>query len=165
MGVVLVNKDIRIDLSFGGWGDGNHPSTVLCLDELRRHKPGTLLDYGSGSGVISVYALSLGWDVLAVDIDPKAREASKLNAEANGFDLEVVETVPDDRDFSLVIGNVGPGPEAAKAGRYLDRFSTLFFSGSNWFTVAPISCRYFNHRITGCFDIEDWVALRLEIIL
>lgn len=68
------------------FGTGTHPTTELCLrwlDGLNWSKQ-TLLDYGSGSGVLAVAALLLGAGATtAVDNDPQALLASGANAERN----------------------------------------------------------------------------------
>lgn len=43
-----------------------------------------ILDTGTGSGINAILAASKGTDVLAVDINPRAVEAARANAERNG---------------------------------------------------------------------------------
>lgn len=86
------------------FGTGLHPSTRLSVlgleDELR---PGmTVLDVGSGSGILAIAAALLGsGPVTAVDIERVAVRATRENAERNG----VVERI------AVAEGSVGPdGP-------------------------------------------------------
>ena len=54
---------IYLYLGRNGWGTGVHPTTRLCLEWLGDHgvKDGDiLLDYGCGSGILSIAALHLG---------------------------------------------------------------------------------------------------------
>ncbi len=44
-----------------------------------------ILDMGSGSGVVSIFAASLGADCVAADINPMAIRSIKENSELNGF--------------------------------------------------------------------------------
>jgi ribosomal protein L11 methyltransferase len=103
---------IRMDPGMA-FGTGTHPSTQLCLeliegefgsnnqagrtkDEGRRTKdewassssvlrPSSVIDIGSGSGILSVAALKLGAEqALGVDIDPMAVKVSVENAALNG---------------------------------------------------------------------------------
>jgi ribosomal protein L11 methyltransferase len=76
------------------FGDGNHPSTHLALrllDELLsgQYGPppvveGWVLDAGCGSGVLALAAATLGgFKVLAVDVDPRAIDATRGNLRHN----------------------------------------------------------------------------------
>ena len=68
------------------FGTGKHATTWLCLDWLARHELSdkTVIDYGCGSGILSLAAARLGaGQVFAVDIDPQALLATRQNAERN----------------------------------------------------------------------------------
>jgi ribosomal protein L11 methyltransferase len=68
------------------FGTGEHPTTAMCLRWLDAHfTPGKqVLDYGCGSGILSVAAAALGArHCVAVDIDPQALLATKQNALQN----------------------------------------------------------------------------------
>ncbi len=77
------------------FGTGAHPTTRMCVeflldiaDEGGAH--GTLVDLGTGSGVLAIAAAKLGFGpVLAVDTEAAALEAATANAAANGVELEV----------------------------------------------------------------------------
>jgi ribosomal protein L11 methyltransferase len=71
------------------FGTGAHPTTQLCLELLQELEPGSLLDVGCGSGVLSVAAALLGHaPVLGVDIEGPSIAATAENAERNGVELE-----------------------------------------------------------------------------
>ena len=73
------------------FGTGAHPTTRLCLELLQELEPTTLLDVGCGSGVLSIAAAKLGFEVRATDIDAVALEVTKENAAANGVDVAIVD--------------------------------------------------------------------------
>ena len=72
------------------FGTGSHPTTRLCLELLLERDPGSLLDVGCGSGVLSVAAAKLGFHpVIAIDRDPAAIDATTRNAHVNGVRVDV----------------------------------------------------------------------------
>jgi ribosomal protein L11 methyltransferase len=72
------------------FGTGAHATTRLCLELLQERLPGSTIDVGCGSGVLSIAAALLGHrPVLAVDDDPLAVEASGANAAVNGVAAHV----------------------------------------------------------------------------
>ncbi|TAK32712.1 MAG: 50S ribosomal protein L11 methyltransferase [Chloroflexota bacterium] len=80
--------DIVVELDPGmAFGTGLHPTTQMCLQTLEKYmQPGwTVLDLGTGSGILAIAAARLGArHVLAVDTDPVAVEAAAANIASNG---------------------------------------------------------------------------------
>lgn len=82
------------------FGTGAHASTQMCLRTLEKTIRGgeSVIDLGSGSGILSITALLLGAvKAVGVDIDPKAEDIARENAALNGL------TAP---RFTAVTGNV-----------------------------------------------------------
>ena len=84
---------IRLDPGLA-FGTGTHPTTRMCLRWIaqRATQPGAslgrVLDYGCGSGILAIGAAKHGAAHLdAVDIDEAAVQSTRLNAEANGVEL------------------------------------------------------------------------------
>lgn len=96
------------------FGTGSHPTTYLCLDWLDRYlQPGQrVIDYGCGSGILSVAAAKLGAsNVTGVDIDAQALQASRYNASQNGVQARFVDAnAPDIEAAEVVIANILSGP-------------------------------------------------------
>jgi ribosomal protein L11 methyltransferase len=101
---------VRIDpgLSFGS---GSHPTTRLMLAAVERHVTNacSVLDVGTGSGVLAVAASLLGAGrVRAVDVDSEAVVAARANVEVNEATVDV-DATPVDRiggRFDLVLANM-----------------------------------------------------------
>ena len=71
------------------FGTGAHPTTQLCIELLQALEPASLLDVGSGSGVLAIAACKLGYEpVVAIDVDEAAVEATRRNASANVAAIE-----------------------------------------------------------------------------
>jgi ribosomal protein L11 methyltransferase len=86
------------------FGTGAHATTRLCLELLQDAEQGSLLDVGSGSGVLSIAAAKLGFaPVAAFDIDDVALETTAANARANAVDVEVVGEL---RPAELAVMNI-----------------------------------------------------------
>jgi ribosomal protein L11 methyltransferase len=77
------------------FGTGAHATTRLCLElllELAAHERmrGPLIDVGTGSGVLAIAAVRLGFaPVLALDHERESVEAARENAIVNGAEIEV----------------------------------------------------------------------------
>ena len=68
------------------FGTGHHPTTYHCLEHLERLvTPGcSVLDMGTGSGILAIAAAKLGASpVVGVDTDPVAVRVSRANVRAN----------------------------------------------------------------------------------
>lgn len=105
--------EIVIDLTPGlAFGTGQHQSTRLALKLLSQTGATnkTILDVGTGSGILAVAAAKLGaTKVHAVDIDPLAVEAARETARRNGVaDRVTVEegSVPAGKRYDLVLANL-----------------------------------------------------------
>ncbi|MDH4229561.1 MAG: 50S ribosomal protein L11 methyltransferase [Nitrospirota bacterium] len=80
-----------------GFGTGGHATTATCLEVLENHLAtlphpdrATILDVGTGSGILAIAAARLGCrKVTAFDNDPDAVQNARENAELN----DVSETV------------------------------------------------------------------------
>src|SRR5664279_3870288 len=71
-----------------GFGLGTHETTQLCLLALGHFlrsgfRPATVLDFGSGSGILAIGAALSGAKVEAVEINERAIENARENATLN----------------------------------------------------------------------------------
>jgi ribosomal protein L11 methyltransferase len=159
-----------IDLDPGlAFGTGTHPTTALCLNWLDRQQlsGSRLMDFGCGSGILSVAALKLGAsEVIAVDHDPQALEATRCNGEKNSvlsrlrvFHSESVPAV----EVDLIVANI-------LAGTLIDLEATLasairpggriILSGILSDQTASVSAAYTaDFELSSPITLENWVLL------
>lgn len=85
--------DIVIELDPGiAFGTGYHPTTATCLQAMEQHiTPGmTVLDLGTGSGILTIAAIKLGaGQVTALDIETQAVTAARRNFRRCGISKQV----------------------------------------------------------------------------
>lgn len=120
--------DVVVDVGLA-FGTGAHATTRLCLQALCALPRASLLDLGTGSGVLALAALRLGFvPVYALDNDPAAIAAAEENAASNGLDpiLQLADLT--DPGLSLpqtevVIANLTLPPILALAERFTPTLS------------------------------------------
>lgn len=82
-------EDVVVELDPGmAFGTGNHESTRLCLLTLQDYVKGseTVLDVGTGSGILAIAAARLGAaGVTGIDSDPVAVDAARENVSRVGL--------------------------------------------------------------------------------
>ncbi|MDH3761511.1 MAG: 50S ribosomal protein L11 methyltransferase [Gammaproteobacteria bacterium] len=152
------------------FGTGSHPTTALCLGWLAANgaEGMRVIDYGCGSGILSIAALKLGAvRVSAVDIDEQALSASEANLRVNGIDGDRVSlALPEDmeRDAAdLLMANILAGPLLELATRFAGLVrpgGTILLSGILKSQLEDIQLAY-----RPCFRLdppqsrEDWVCI------
>lgn len=172
------------------FGTGLHPTTRLCLRALEECMvPGsTVLDVGTGSGVLAIAAAKLGArSVLAIDADATAVKVAGENIERNGvadrvcvqhgtlaggafrgesreFALDPRLQALDSGSYDLVLINIlAPvivGMAPALAAR-LEYQGTLIAAGLVESQVADVTSALLSQglQIVDHAREEDWVAL------
>lgn len=98
------------------FGTGTHATTLLCLDWLddllAASAPGSLLDVGCGSGILSIAAAKLrpAMSIRGLDVDPEARRVSVENARDNRVEdrIEILDGLlgPHVVGAELVVANI-----------------------------------------------------------
>ncbi len=83
------------------FGTGQHATTRFCLEQIVRLRPrgddsSSLIDMGTGSGILAIAAARLGYSpVAAFDFDPDCVRIAGENAEINGVQAQVRPTHSD----------------------------------------------------------------------
>lgn len=152
-----LGQRIYLELDPGlAFGTGSHPTTRLCLRWLDSHHLArkNLLDYGCGSGILTIAAIKLGaTQATGVDIDPQAIIASKDNAKKNKVEVAFYDANTHlNAQYDIVIANILTNPLKVLApalAQYCKPQGEIVLSGilseqaeeiitlySQWFTIA-----------------------------
>jgi len=163
-------KAVNVMLDPGlAFGTGTHPTTALCLTWLDSLDlvGKTVVDFGCGSGILSLAALKLGArKVIGIDIDPQALQASLANAQRNKVEDRLELYLPKDQPeykADVVVANILAGPLRELAPtiiQFVDKQGLLALSGvleeqaqalqkiyGRWCKMDPIAVK------------EEWVRL------
>lgn len=112
------NMVIQLDPGMA-FGTGSHATTRLCAEWLEQHPLDgkSVLDYGCGSGILSIIAAKLNAaDVLGIDIDPQSVETARGNALINQCQIYygLPNELPEGR-YDVVVANILANPLKALA--------------------------------------------------
>ncbi|PEZ07807.1 50S ribosomal protein L11 methyltransferase [Bacillus sp. AFS018417] len=164
-------KIIELDPGMA-FGTGTHPTTTMCIRALEKTvQPGdTVIDVGTGSGVLSIAAAKLGAaSIQAYDLDPVAVESAEMNVRLNH--TENVVTVGQN---SLLEGIEGPvdlivanllaeiillfPEDAAKVVKQGGLFITsgIIAAKEKIITEALVKAGF---TVEEVLTMEDWVAI------
>jgi len=155
-----------------GFGDGRHATSQLCLEAISalapRNRPWRLLDFGSGSGILSIAAARLGAAVDAVEIDPMAVSHAEENLRANGVSERVRHLPSLDvarGPFDLVVANILRSVLLSFAGALVPLVApgrALVLSGLVSTDVPALIARYealLGGRRPEVYTRDEWRAL------
>ena len=155
------------------FGDGRHETTQLCLQAIAALAPRgkgdwRLLDFGSGSGILSIGAAKLGAIALGVEIDEAAIASAEENAGLSsvGDRVTFARTLEEaSSTFDIVVANILRRVLLDAAAALVARLSTtggLILSGLVSTDVPEVSARYARHldgRRPEIYERGEWRAL------
>lgn len=154
---------IQIDPGLA-FGTGQHPTTAMCLGALEElARPGvSVLDLGSGSGILGIAAAKLGAArVLALDTDPQAVKATGDNVAIND-----VAAVVEPREgalesaggetFDIIVANIS----GLTLGRLADRFAASLKAEG-----ALIASGFLEDAVSGLRQAFENAGLRIERVV
>jgi len=173
---VAGSGETRIIIDPGeAFGEGGHPTTSSVLGLMRKWAEErdvlngcSLLDVGTGTGILSVAGCALGFGhVRAVDTEPKAVETARINISHNGagerveLSLGGIDTVKG--DYDLIVANVFLEPLMD----IIPAAARMLLSGG-WLIVSGVLTGQFPD-VLGCaddaglrlierIDTEGWVS-------
>jgi ribosomal protein L11 methyltransferase len=170
--VVTLEAKIVIIQPSMGFGTGHHATTRLCLAALQQidlHGK-SVLDIGTGSGVLAISASLLGAaPVLALDDDPdaigSAHENLTLNptahVELRVSDLRRTPLTP----AAVVLANLTGGllvQAAAEIGALVAERGTLILSGFMQHEEADVLAAYRNLLLADRHQEDEWLCVALQ---
>jgi ribosomal protein L11 methyltransferase len=148
------------------FGTGQHPTTEFCLRQLvaRRKKSDSqsLLDVGTGSGILAIAAAKLGYNpVAAFDFDLQSVLAARANVKSNKVAKQIKLTRADltklplrtTKQFDVVCANLLANLLSAGRGRLLARVKR-----GGVLVVAGILQREFD-EVRRCYESVGWRLL------
>jgi ribosomal protein L11 methyltransferase len=161
------------------FGTGHHATTSGCLamlDALADQRFATIIDFGTGTGLLAFAARHLWPDakVTGTDIDPVAIEVAEVNAAANGVERVTLLVADGARSaeieagapYDLLIANILAGPLSAMApeiAALASPHATIILAGLLTTQVDAVTAAW---SACGCTlsaqDVRgDWSILRL----
>jgi ribosomal protein L11 methyltransferase len=169
-----LEKDIVVILEPGlGFGTGHHPTTRMCLEEIeKRLRNGmSVLDFGTGSGVLALVSIHLGAaHVVAVDRDPQALKAARRNVRRGGLPSRKVQIVRaiappvGHYRFDLIVANITARVVIEMAPKFVESLAPegqLVVSGILVEQETDVVRRFdeVGLSILGRRDAEGWVTI------
>ena len=153
-------KNVMLLTPGAGFGTGTHETTQLCLEAIGEIgaaigslKGLKVLDFGSGSGVLSIAAALLGAQVDAVEIDPLANENALHNATLNRVEGSIQISTDLNRaeaTYFIVVANILKPVLLQFADQLIDRLAIghfcLLLSGLTAPDVSIVK-KHFNERL------------------
>jgi ribosomal protein L11 methyltransferase len=154
-----------------GFGTGHHATTRLCLAALQRLdlKDRSVLDVGTGSGVLAIAASLLGSsDVTGIDDDADAIASAQKNVELNRANVTLL--VGDVRSTrvppaDVVVANLTGGLLIASAGTLQSlatRGGRLLLSGLMTTEKQDVLSAFAGWIVEHHSDEDEWVSLTLR---
>ena len=156
-----------------GFGTGHHATTRMCLRLLSDIDVSdlTVLDLGTGSGVLSMAAaLSGARIVIGIDVDRDAINSAEASARLNTLPDTITFTVGDFRTdppaaADLVLANLTGGMLMSSANAIaglVRRGGTLIVSGFDQTELDGIVAAFASFTERQRISEDTWVALQLQ---
>jgi ribosomal protein L11 methyltransferase len=155
-----------------GFGTGHHATTRLCLSALQalEIKERTVIDVGTGSGVLAIAASLLGAvNVRGIDDDEDAIHAAWDNLALNPAavvsllvgDIRATQLEPAD----IVFGNLTGGllmASAATIGTLASKHGKLILSGFQVAEETDVVASFTGFTVERREQEDDWVCVTLK---
>jgi ribosomal protein L11 methyltransferase len=156
-----------------GFGTGHHPTTRMCLRLLSAIDvvDATVLDLGTGSGVLSMAAALMGArTVVGIDVDQDAIDSAEFSARLNTLPDSITFLVSDFRHdppkpADLVLANLTGGmltSSAAAIAALVRPHGQLILSGFDHTEVDAVLSAFSMFSERQRLSEDNWIALHLQ---
>jgi len=164
------------------FGTGSHATTRMCLEELEKLTPRTVLDLGCGSGILAIASLLLGAETaFGCDIDEKAPDVVMENGALNGLSSDRLTVYAgdiltdkrlrrkiDSQRYDLVLANIVADVIIAMAPFAKDWLApdgTFICSGIIEGRQAEVSAALAENglKIVSSRSLDDWYCFTAQI--
>ena len=156
-----------------GFGTGHHATTRMCLRLLSEIDvvDATVLDLGTGSGVLSMAAALMGArSVIGIDIDQDAIDSAETSARLNTLPDTITFVVSDFRTnppahADIVLANLTGGmltSSAAAISALVRPHGQLILSGFDHTEVDRVLAAFAPFTERQRLSEDNWLALRLQ---
>ncbi len=158
--------DVVVEIDPGqAFGVGTHASTALmleCMEELMGsmdEPPATLIDIGTGTGILAITAAKLGAGaVVGVDIDPEAERAAMKNVVLNRVRQSVSITSrpleETEGPFEMILANIDRDTLCLLAG------DIRGISGPGSLLIVSGILDSQAHAVISCYERHGFVKIR-----
>jgi len=156
------------------FGTGHHATTRMVMKLMQgvEMQNKTVLDMGSGTGVLGILASKLGAkEILGIDIDAWAYENAQENCRLNSVtNMELIEgdaTKMPKKTFDIILANINRNILIADSAHYdavLANGGTLIVSGFYDFDANMIEAHYIGmkYRLVETLKDGGWNAMKFE---
>lgn len=158
------NITIRPGMAFG---TGRHESTQLCaqgIQSLENPETKTLLDVGTGSGILAIFAVKRGFKkVDAVEIDPDARINTRENFELNNVkSIQLFDDINAVKNkYDVVTANIDPPTLSLLHDALINHLNPngeLILCGITEAQKEIIESRFGHLKQTKQIQINEWLC-------
>ena len=159
------------------FGTGHHPTTRMCLELLEEviQNNSAVLDFGSGSGILSIAATKLGAKkCVGIEIEPNAIKSANENLVKNNVQENVMlindefnQSLIPNIKFNLVIANISTKiilETFEKLDFNLHETGSMILSGILKESLHKVEnlIEIFNYKIDELLTDNDWIALQIS---
>jgi ribosomal protein L11 methyltransferase len=155
------------------FGTGHHATTYMMLEVMQNldFSEKTVLDFGTGTGVLAILAEKLGAaGVLAVDNDDWSIQNAEENITENhciNISLLKSDTIPENRVFDIILANINKHVllrEMAGMQQQLKAGGVIVMSGllQEDFEDIENEAESWNLSVSTRMTRGSWISLRME---